>query len=419
MIVVPEADLLFGFGYGDALNLLAGSLSAKVAYKLSCVSRGSEIEKFKSEWMKKAHRVDYEAPEGAVKEEAKEEQITHFYGVGDRMSVPISLYLTLKFGLVSPKILVLVDNLREVYRYALLLERCRIPHVGIYNHEDPLNLRFYVLSVWMSGTTGILIATPQLLEELRGDTFRKLCRKKYKRDRFVLLNMAAIIVLGLGSIKGDYNKLIEPFEVKPFLMTFLENNEAEIGNLQELIAFERGKFEHAVIKELPIGRKEIEGFRYRVNDVWMGLTNHRADLYRQLDFKKKLLKTPELKEQFQTNAKEREVLVKAINDLRKKIDHRKVTLSEFVPEYLVPECLKASYGEQVKAELAKQEEKAPLSHQKVKKVLRYVDLEDENPETTDVSRLKLISARKRWKLLHGFKLKKRNRRLEQKGVFES
>lgn len=59
----------------------------------------------------------------------------------------------------------------------------------------------------------------------------------------------------------------------------------------------------------------------------MGLSNHRADLFRQLDFKKKLLKTPELKEQFESNGKERDVLVKAINDLRKKIDHSKVTIS--------------------------------------------------------------------------------------------
>jgi ATP-dependent RNA helicase DDX56/DBP9 len=57
------------------------------------------------------------------------------------------------------------------------------------------------------------------------------------------------------------------------------------------------------------------------------------------------------------------------------------------------------------------EEKVPESHKKVEKVMRYVNLEDENPETTDVSRLKLVSARKRWKLLHGFKLKKRNKRL--------
>jgi hypothetical protein len=51
---------------------LAGSLNpTKVAYKLSCVSRGPEIEKFKTEWMKKAHRIDYELPEVKGDEKAK------------------------------------------------------------------------------------------------------------------------------------------------------------------------------------------------------------------------------------------------------------------------------------------------------------------------------------------------------------
>jgi hypothetical protein len=60
-ILVPEADMLFGFGYGDALELLAGSLNPnKVVYKLACLARGPEIEKFKGDWMKKTHRVDYE-----------------------------------------------------------------------------------------------------------------------------------------------------------------------------------------------------------------------------------------------------------------------------------------------------------------------------------------------------------------------
>ena len=73
-------------------------------------------------------------------------------------------------------------------------------------------------------------------------------------------------------------------------------------------------------------------------------------MFRQLDFKKKLLKTPELKDQFESNGKERDALVRNINDLRRKIDHGKVLLSDFIPDYLVPECLKASYQEKLKIE---------------------------------------------------------------------
>jgi hypothetical protein len=58
--------------------------------------------------MPKAVRVDYELPEVQATAAEKEEQITHFYSVGDQLSLPINLYVTLKFNLVNPKILVLV-----------------------------------------------------------------------------------------------------------------------------------------------------------------------------------------------------------------------------------------------------------------------------------------------------------------------
>jgi len=71
--------------------------------------------------------------------------------------------------------------------------------------------------------------------------------------------------------------------------------------------------------------------------------------------------------------------------------------------------LKASYKERID-EMVKnaKENTSPEYHKKIQRVLKHIEVEDENPETTDVSRLKLVSARKRWKLQHGFKLKKRN-----------
>lgn len=56
--------------------------------------------------------------------------------------------------------------------------------------------------------------------------------------------------------------------------------------------------------------------------------------------------------------------------------------------------------------------------QKIKKVVEKIDEDEENPDITDVSRLKLISNRKRWKLRHGFKLRKRNMKNEKRGIFE-
>ena len=49
-----------------------------------------------------------------------------------------------------------------------------------------------------------------------------------------------------------------------------------------------------------------------------------------------MYRSPDLKTYFSENLKEREVLIKEINRLRKKIDSDGVTVSDVVPSYLVP-----------------------------------------------------------------------------------
>ena len=80
-------------------------------------------------------------------------------------------------------------------------------------------------------------------------------------------------------------------------------------------------FESAKIKEYPIGKKELEGFKYRIQDVFMNLGNNKVELFQKYDFKKKMLKSPDLKEYFEENSKEKEVLIKEVSDLKKRITH--------------------------------------------------------------------------------------------------
>ncbi len=40
-VVIVEADYLFGFGYGEALDILARSINDKVTYKISCIEKSS------------------------------------------------------------------------------------------------------------------------------------------------------------------------------------------------------------------------------------------------------------------------------------------------------------------------------------------------------------------------------------------
>jgi len=123
--------------------------------------------------------------------------ITHFYEVGERILMPISLYVSLRFGLVNPKILVLCENLKEVYRYYMLLERSHIQNIGLYNHENPINLKFYTLSLWMKGNVNILFATAKIIDDINSNIFKENCLKTYKKKTFELYNMTTIVTINL------------------------------------------------------------------------------------------------------------------------------------------------------------------------------------------------------------------------------
>jgi hypothetical protein len=62
-----------------------------------------------------------------------EAQVSHFFSVDEPIFKQIALYMIMKFGLVHPKVLVICEDQREVYKNALFLDRCRIRNVGVYN----------------------------------------------------------------------------------------------------------------------------------------------------------------------------------------------------------------------------------------------------------------------------------------------
>ena len=83
------------------------------------------------------------------------------------------------------------------------------------------------------------------------------------------------------------------------------------------------------------------------------------------------------------------------------------------------------YDEDYELKLKKRLEKKGLSEDEIIKKSRklgsgkfmYINREKEDPTITDYKELKPISSRKLWALRHKKKLKKRNSRLERKGIF--
>lgn len=115
-----------------------------------------------------------------------------------------------------------------------------------------------------------------------------------------------------------------------------------------------------------------------------------------------------------------------------------------VPEYLVPEFIKdqrklfenkttkklekvlvKSKNQEFEQSLKRRMEGQNLDISDLKKKIKQqgdqyvmVDQSKENEEDTDPSRLKVLSSKKLWKLKHGYKLQKINKRLEKNGIFD-
>ncbi|EGR28780.1 hypothetical protein IMG5_168840 [Ichthyophthirius multifiliis] len=166
----------------------------------------------------------------------------------------------------------------------------------------------------------------------------------------------------------------------------------------------------------------MESFRYRVNNVYENITKKQLENYKLVDFKKKMLKSPDLKEYYEKNINEKQLIIESIQKLQHQIKKNEVRCDGECPEYLLPLFLKDKISmaqEKIKKILVYQPENSNL--QKKVRLNKYVYINEskENDGETDPSRLKIISRRKQWKLRHGFKLRKINKRLEKKGIFQS
>ena len=69
--------------------------------------------------------------------------------------------------------------------------------------------------------------------------------------------------------------------------------------------YENNMFESVKAKQYPITKKELEVFRYRISDVFMNLGPHKVEMFQTLDFKKKMIKSPDLKEYFENHPHEK------------------------------------------------------------------------------------------------------------------
>jgi hypothetical protein len=221
----------------------------------------------------------------------------------------------------------------------------------------------------------------------------------------------------------------------------------EINLLSKLIEQEKKTQKKMNLKEFPVRKPEIDAFRYRVSDAHKSVSLKQIRFAKMIDFKKQLLKSKNMADYYKEHPDERALIIESVRRMQAIINRYSVKLHGDIPDYLLPEFIKEhrkkyealqegekpikkiisqKWNEDYEKSLAKRVAANNLTMEDVHKRRKMdsdkfitVDERFEDPEITNPEYLKPVSGRKLWKIKHKFSLKKKNKRLEKKGIFQT
>lgn len=463
--IFDDCEYLISFGYEDELAQVKDCFKSEtwknMQIMLSTSDQSEEIKALKAKVLQKSVYLKLEDEEKEEEEEQDTEDkelitnyVNQIYHMGPNIHKFIMIYVSFKLNFISGKTIILCNDDNSLYKVDLFLKRTGIPGSHIYNNNDPKNLRAYILSVFNSGLIKILVAKTDFFEN-----FKNLkCLQKIKGgDSKKMLKIALkpvenIILFDVKGLESDsekyFNLMKELYKPKldknANLITLVENDDKEKDFFSKLIEFMKKNYKKINLNTFPLKAPEVEAFKYRISDVVSSITLKQIKVAKMLDFKRQLIKSKKMHDYFSKNPNEKKILVDSIQKLSSDLNRHAIKLTDEIPTYLLPEIVKSdnqvfsnlynprkrilirNYNENFEESLRKRMENNDLTLDDVKKKINidntksvFINEETEDPGLTDPDRLKPLSNRKLWKIKHKFSLKKKNKRLEKKGIFQS
>lgn len=457
-LVLEDAEFLRSFGYFPELLEVKSLFKNNIENMLTIISSSQDIdEELKGQFLKKCVKISIEDNEDENQEATdvfsqQISQVNQIFHTGPPLHKSILLYLCFKLKLIFGKTIILCKDVDSVYKTSLFLKRTGFEQSHVYNTKDPKNLRSYIVSVFNSGLLQTIITTFDFFDDIQRlktlqkarDTEEKVWKKIY------LNNLQNIIIYDFAGLESEasYMKILgRLFKTRTAahktLISLIENGEQEIDMFTRVFEKQKKDIKNWNLREFPLKNSEIDAFNYRIKDVLSGISRKHVKQAQMLDFKRQMLKSKNLNAFFEENKEEKKLLQEEIKKISNDLNKYAIRLYEDIPDYLFPESLKeksmnlntltgkkrrltiGSWNEGFKDSLRKRMENNGLQLEDVKKNVEMnekklvIDEENEKPETLDPNYLKPLSNRKQWKIKHKFSLKKRNKRLEKKGIFQS
>lgn len=439
-IFLDELNFMFSFGYeADLREILTiyKDRAEKMNIVFSLSNEDDRVKNLKSLIMKDSATLKFNDQGDGTSGMDQIALVNEFFHISNEVGKFICLYVLFKLKFIGGRTLILCKDTDEAYKVHAFLERSQIKTSKVYSHEWPTNVRHYFATIFNSSLVNILVATTDIFE----------LGRQTPGNKHGLREIDNIITWELELIVDLYDKLPDFLDSRksiPCLIELLSPTEENKELLFSLLETAKGRAKGNGIQQLPVKEDQLRSFSYRCTDVLESITKKQIDNMKNVDIKRQVLKSKELKEYFEDHQKERDLVIHDLESMTKQIALHSVKMQNDVPSYLIQDStlrneiipkenkqtrgriIKEKYNEDYESNLAKRMAGNDLSMDDVKKKRKmtgdkYLKVRDdlEDPLVTDPTRLIPLSNRKLWKMKHKKPLKRINKRLEKKGIFQS
>jgi len=345
-LVIDEADLVLSYGYEGDINAIAKSLPTNVQTILMSATLTTEVDTLKGLFCKDP---------AVLKLEEKEEEgkgVAQYVVKCAEDEKFLLTYVIFKLSLIKGKCIIFVEDVDRSYRLKLFLEQFGVKSC-VLNSELPVNSRIHVVQEFNKGVYDIIIAADdqEILGRVASNKTRadgaaegsehdgaafgdddsekeevEQPRKKRKilgknKDYGVsrgidFQNVACVLNFDLPSSSKAYThrigrtaragktgmalSFVIPRDLygkhKPTSIPSAKRDEVVLEKI-----IQRQMKKDKLVKPYEFDMKQVDAFRYRMNDALRAVTRAAVHQARAQELKQELLKSEKLKRHFEEN----------------------------------------------------------------------------------------------------------------------
>ena len=376
-MIVDEADLVLSYGYANDIKSLVEKLPKTCQSLLMSATLSDDLEKLK--------KVVLRSPVILRLEMGKRDgQLRQFYLSIPRDDKDLLLYAFIKLGVITGKALFFVNDVETCYRKKLIMEQFGI-HAAVLNSELPFNSRQHIIKEFNKGVFDILIATDDSLgiqdgdldsssenddgdsSDEENDNTSLSRRSGVKNDKEYGVSRGVDFYGVTFVLNIDFPKTPEAYThrigrtarggASGTAISFVEDGNTEEHAVLKLIQEEQPRLpgkgsgtqngEEGVLqgKDEELQHQpaffdfkiaDLEGFRYRMDDVKRAVTKVAVRDARVRELKQEMINSERLKDHFKENPQDLQILQHA-GSLRPHLIKKHLA---HVPDYLLPADMK-------------------------------------------------------------------------------